>query len=136
MAQVTGAGRAGAMQRAVAAMLQAGGRALMGIAALVMLAGGLTMATPQRAEAVVYCKTVGVPRGCVVRPVAPVAPAARAIVYCTRPGYPVGCRPHPVARSVIYCTRPGYPVGCVAAPAARAIIYCTRPGYPVGCVPR
>lgn len=35
------------------------------------------------AEAVVYCKTVGIPKGCVARPVAPVvvgAPVARAAV--------------------------------------------------------
>ncbi len=45
------------------------------------------------AEAVVYCKTVGVPKGCVVRPGAPVvvapvvggAPVARAAV--ATPGY-------------------------------------------------
>jgi len=30
------------------------------------------------AEAVVYCKTVGVPKGCVVRPAPVVAPVARA----------------------------------------------------------
>jgi hypothetical protein len=38
------------------------------------------------AEAVVYCRTVGVPKGCVARPGAPVvgAPAARAAV--ARPG--------------------------------------------------
>lgn len=40
------------------------------------------------AAAVVYCKTAGVPKGCVMKPT---APAARAAVYCTRPGYPVGC---------------------------------------------
>jgi hypothetical protein len=28
------------------------------------------------AQAIVYCKTVGIPQGCVVRPVAPVARAA------------------------------------------------------------
>jgi hypothetical protein len=57
-----------------------------------VLAGAATAlffgAAPQPAHAVVYCKTVGVPKGCVVRPA---APAARAAVYCTRPGYPVGC---------------------------------------------
>ena len=47
-------------------------------------------ATLMPAAAVVYCKTVGVPKGCVARPV---APAARAAVYCTRPGYPAGCVP-------------------------------------------
>ncbi len=127
------AGSAACLVRGLRTLVGSGGRALMALAALLMLAGGITITTPQTAEAVVYCKTVGVPKGCVVRPV---APAARAIVYCTRPGYPVGCHPHPAARAAVYCTRPGYPVGCIAAPAARAIIYCTRPGYPVGCVPR
>jgi len=46
------------------------------------------------ANAVVYCKAYGVPRGCVARPAgsAVVAhPATRHVVYCTRPGYPRGC---------------------------------------------
>jgi hypothetical protein len=48
------------------------------------------------ANAVVYCKTEGVPKGCVVRPVvaAPVvvAPAAGgAVVYCKTRGVPKGC---------------------------------------------
>lgn len=47
------------------------------------------------ANAVVYCKTVGVPKGCVVRPaaVAPVvvAPAAGPVVYCKTRGVPKGC---------------------------------------------
>ncbi|RBP17690.1 hypothetical protein DFR50_102182 [Roseiarcus fermentans] len=38
------------------------------------------------ANAVVYCKTAGVPRGCVARPV-----AARPVVYCKRVGVPRGC---------------------------------------------
>jgi hypothetical protein len=38
------------------------------------------------ANAVVYCKTVGVPKGCVVRPV-----ARPAVVYCKRVGVPKGC---------------------------------------------
>ena len=37
------------------------------------------------AAAVVYCKTVGVPKGCVARP----APAR--VVRCTAPGFPAGC---------------------------------------------
>lgn len=52
--------------------------------------GLAALASNTPAHAVVYCKTVGVPKGCVARPVA-AAPAARAAVYCTRPGYPVGC---------------------------------------------
>jgi hypothetical protein len=47
------------------------------------------------ANAVVYCKTAGVPRGCVVRPavVAPVvvAPAAGPVVVCKTRGVPKGC---------------------------------------------
>jgi hypothetical protein len=47
------------------------------------------------ANAVVYCKTVGVPRGCVVRPavVAPVvvAPVAGPVVVCKTRGVPKGC---------------------------------------------
>ena len=48
------------------------------------------------ANAVVYCKTVGVPKGCVARPAvaAPVvaAPAAGgAVVYCKTRGVPKGC---------------------------------------------
>jgi hypothetical protein len=39
-------------------------------------------ATP--AQAAVYCKAVGVPKGCVVRP-------TRVVVYCTAPGVPYGC---------------------------------------------
>jgi hypothetical protein len=47
------------------------------------------------ANAVVYCKTVGVPKSCVVRP-AVVAPAVFAsvsgpVVYCKTRGVPTGC---------------------------------------------
>ena len=38
------------------------------------------------ANAVVYCKTIGVPRGCVARPA-----AVRPVVYCKRVGVPRGC---------------------------------------------
>ncbi|MBR0557040.1 hypothetical protein J5J10_15235 [Ciceribacter sp. L1K23] len=78
----------------------------LAIAALALV-GGMTV-EPQPAHAVVYCKAVGVPKGCVARP----AP----VVYCTRPGYPVGCVGRP-AGAAVYCTRPGYPVGCVPGPA-------------------
>jgi hypothetical protein len=52
-----------------------------------ILAAAIAAATllSSPANAVVYCKTVGVPKGCVARP----APVHR--VYCTRPGYPHGC---------------------------------------------
>lgn len=74
---------------------------------LAVFAGGfMTVSLPQQAKAAVYCKAVGVPKGCVVRP----APAA---IYCTRPGYPVGCVGRPGAAAV-RCTRPGYPAGCAA----------------------
>lgn len=66
------------------------GLALAGLSALVAASLG---AAP--AEAVVYCKTVGVPKGCVARPVAPVvrAPVARAAVATPGIGAPgVGVR--------------------------------------------
>lgn len=72
-------------------------RSGLALAALSTLASLTLAAAP--AEAVVYCKTVGVPKGCVVRPAAVVV----------RPA-PVVVRPAPVVV--------GAPV--VAAPAARA----------------
>lgn len=72
-------------------------RSSLGLAALAALAG-LTLGTAP-AEAVVYCKTVGVPRGCVVRPApvvvgAPVvgAPVARAAVATPYRGVGAGAR--------------------------------------------
>jgi hypothetical protein len=74
---------------------------LMKGVSLGLLAGGIALSlagfTSVPAEAVVYCKTVGVPQGCVVRPV---APAASAAIYCTAPGLPVGCIARPVVREV------------------------------------
>jgi hypothetical protein len=67
---------------------------LLSLAAALAMLGGAT----DRAEAVVYCKTVGVPKGCVTRP-----PAA-AVIYCTSPGVPAGCVARPAARAV---ARPG-----------------------------
>jgi hypothetical protein len=64
---------------------------------LFLSAAGLTIIvaatslTASPANAVVYCRSVGVPRGCVVRPVAPVA---RAVA---RPGTPMN-RGGPVNR--------------------------------------
>jgi hypothetical protein len=78
----------------------------LGLTALSALAG-LTLGTAP-AEAVVYCKTVGVPKGCVARPA------------------PVVVRPAPVVV--------GAPA--VAAPAARAAVVTpyrrvgVRPGTP------
>jgi hypothetical protein len=42
------------------------------------------------ANAVVYCKTVGVPKGCVARP-AVAAPVAKPAVVCKTRGVPKGC---------------------------------------------
>lgn len=51
----------------------------------------LSMAAPGSANAVVYCKTVGVPKGCIARPVAPVARRAVVTPGVGAPG--VGVRP-------------------------------------------
>ncbi len=57
--------------------------AVAALGAMIAMGGMFASATP--AGAVIYCKTVGVPRGCVARPV------ARPVVYCKRVGYPKGC---------------------------------------------
>ncbi|WP_425374049.1 hypothetical protein [Microvirga calopogonii] len=63
----------------------------------------LSMLVPEPANAVVYCKTVGVPKGCVARPVAPVArraavtPGVGAAGVGIRPGTPMN-RGGPVNR--------------------------------------
>ncbi len=68
------------------------------LVALVAMSGVLAGVAP--ANAVVYCKAAGVPRGCVARPV-----GATAVVH------PVV---HPAAtRPVVYCKRVGVPKGCV-----------------------
>jgi hypothetical protein len=59
-------------------------RAGVALAALVTLTGVSMSAGP--ANAVVYCKTVGVPKGCVARPA-----AAPPVVYCKTAGVPKGC---------------------------------------------
>jgi hypothetical protein len=77
-------------------------RAGLSLIAVVTLAGISMSAGP--ANAVIYCKTVGVPKGCVARPVARpvvVAPVARRVVVA------------PVARPVVYCRTVGVPKGCV-----------------------
>jgi hypothetical protein len=55
----------------------------LALAAVVTLIGISMSAGP--ANAVVYCKTVGVPKGCVARP------ATRPVVYCKTVGVPKGC---------------------------------------------
>jgi hypothetical protein len=64
------------------------------LAATISAAGMFASVTP--ANAVIYCKTVGYPKGCVARPGAVVVhPAAVVhpgpVVYCKRVGYPKGC---------------------------------------------
>jgi hypothetical protein len=49
---------------------------------LVALIAG-TFVSTRPAHAVIYCKTAGVPRGCIVRP--------RPVVYCKTVGVPKGC---------------------------------------------
>jgi hypothetical protein len=71
-------------------------------------------ATPAKA-AVVYCKTVGVPKGCVVRP-------TTVVVYCTAPGVPYGCVARPVNRVVV--------APMVVAPVVVAPRAVGAPGYP------
>jgi hypothetical protein len=62
-------------------------------AGLALLIGVSMSAGP--ANAVVYCKTVGVPKGCVARPAvaAPVvvAPVTGPVVVCKKRGVPKGC---------------------------------------------
>ncbi len=53
-------------------------KVLLTLPAVALFAGGLSIATAEPAAAVVYCKTVGVPKGCVARVGAPVA--RRAVV--------------------------------------------------------
>ncbi|MGI6244509.1 MAG: hypothetical protein ACOYJQ_01900 [Pseudochelatococcus sp.] len=83
------------------------------IAAAGLAASMTIVATPEPAAAVVYCKSYGVPKGCVVRP----PPKPKVVVYCTAPGVPVGCVVRPAPRAVVYCTAPGVPVGCKPGPA-------------------
>jgi hypothetical protein len=66
-------------------------RAGLGLAHSLAVALPLLSAAP--ATAAVYCKAVGIPKGCIVRP--PVAPA----IYCTAPGRPVGCVARPAVRA-------------------------------------
>ena len=67
------------------------GLTIMALAGAAMVSLGTSPA-----QAVVYCKTVGVPKGCVVRPtaavvVAPGAPVARAAVATPGVGAPGVC---------------------------------------------
>ena len=62
--------------------------ARLSFAGFALLIGVAMSAEP--ANAVVYCKTEGVPKGCVARPAA-VAPAAKPVVACKTRGVPKGC---------------------------------------------
>lgn len=64
-----------------------------------LLAASPELSTRPAQAAVIYCKGgPGVPKGCVVRPTAP-------IVYCTAPGVPVGCAVRPAAPAARAATR-------------------------------
>jgi hypothetical protein len=72
------------------------GMSFVGLAVAALVAGAGVLMTARPANAVVYCRAVGAPHGCVARP------AAGAVVA------------HPVAtRPVVYCKRVGVPKGCV-----------------------
>jgi hypothetical protein len=66
--------------------------------AIGLLAGAALMAGAQPAGAVVVCKYVGVPKGCVATPGVVLKPAP--VVYCKYVGVPKGCvvRPGVVLR--------------------------------------
>ena len=72
-------------------------------AGLALAAFAAVSTAPEPTKAVVYCKTVGVPKGCVARPVAPVArraavtPGVGAAGVGIRPGTPMN-RGGPVNR--------------------------------------
>lgn len=78
-------------------------KAILMMPAVVLLLGGMAIGTSEPAAAVVYCKTAGVPKGCVARVGAPVVrrvvakPRARARGAVVRPGTPMN-RGGPVNR--------------------------------------
>jgi hypothetical protein len=78
----------------------------------------LSIGAAPAAAAVVYCKTAGVPKGCVARPTA-------VAVYCTAPGVPLGCVARPVKRVVV---APVVVAPVVVAPIAPR--HYGAPGYP------
>lgn len=59
------------------------------IAALGLMAGAMLLTDAPAAEAAVYCKYVGVPKGCIVKPGVVLQPAP--VVYCKYVGVPKGC---------------------------------------------
>jgi hypothetical protein len=88
-------------------MMKLVGVSVVGLAMAALVAGVGLFMTASPANAVVYCRAVGIPHGCVARPTAgavvahPVAPAGAVVA-------------HPVAHGpVVYCRRIGVPKGCV-----------------------
>jgi hypothetical protein len=75
-----------------------------GIVGLGLLAGTMLMLSSPPAEAVIYCKYVGVPKGCVAKPGVVLVPAP--VVHCKYIGVPKGCVATP---------------GVVLAPAPRGV---------------
>lgn len=87
--------------------------ALAGLSALLILSAGTGSAS-----AAVYCKTVGVPRGCIVRPAARAVVVAPAVVVTPVVVAPVVVAPVVVApRRVAVTPRVG--VGAVGVPGNR-----------------
>ena len=88
--------------------------------ALSMLAPVVIGAAP--AEAVVYCKAVGVPKGCVARPKTVVVHPTTTVIYCTAPGVPLGCVVRPT--TVVVAPAPVVVAPVVVAP--RAVVVAPR----------
>ncbi len=61
--------------------------------------------TAAPASAVVYCKSVGVPKGCVAQPAVP----ASTVSYCKSAGVPKGCVARPVGpgAAAVAAPKPG-----------------------------
>jgi hypothetical protein len=78
------------MEQMMKSMVQKYRFIYVGSALAALVAGIIATAAP--ANAVVYCRAVGVPRGCVARAPVAAAPAMHGpVVYCKRVGYPKGC---------------------------------------------
>lgn len=90
---------------------------MKGIVGLGLLAGAMLLMSSPQAEAVVYCKYVGVPKGCVAKPGVVLKPAP--VVYCKYVGVPKGCVVAP---------------GVVLAPAPRVVRGGANLGGPVNRV--
>jgi hypothetical protein len=66
-----------------------------GVLALGLLGTVMLSASSHTAEAAVYCKYVGWPKGCVVRPGVVLVARPAPVVYCQYVGVPVGCVARP-----------------------------------------